>query len=503
MRNDHLFVHAFPYPAASRTMNPTTPPTSDQHASNAAPECAAWSPDSWQTRTVAHAVEYPNDEALSAAMTDLRAFPPLVTSWEIERLRSHLVDAEAGKRFLLQGGDCAELLTECRPEPITNKLKILLQMSLVLVHGVKKPIIRVGRFAGQYAKPRSSPMEPGTLPSGEQAELPSYFGDAVNGAAFTPESRIPDPQRLVQAYQHSAMTLNFIRSLLDGGFADMHHPEYWDLSFFEHADLSPQRRDEYRRISQSLAEALEFMEAIGEARVDELTRVEFFTSHEGLNLHYEAAQTRLVPRRPHHYNLSTHLPWIGERTRALDGAHIEYFRGIANPVGVKVGPKADPDEVVELTRVLNPANEPGKLVLIARMGAANVAQSLPPIVEAVAAADRRCLWISDPMHGNGIVTQSGVKTRAFNSIASELTGAIDVFDALGTTRREGEEQPVAHLGGVHFELTGDDVTECTGGASGVTEEALGVRYDSLCDPRLNYQQSLELALILARRLSAH
>ncbi len=492
-------------------MNPPTSSTPPQHSPPAKPGAsdsgaltnAGWSPTSWQARPVAHAVNYPDDAGLAAAMAELRALPPLVTSWEIERLRSHLADAEAGKRFLLQGGDCAELLSECRPEPITNKLKILLQMSLVLVHGTKRPIIRVGRFAGQYAKPRSSPMERGTLPSGETAELPSYFGDAINGAAFTPEARTPDPDRLVQAYKHSAMTLNFIRSLLDGGFADMHHPEYWDLSFFEHADLSPQSRDEYRRISQSLAEALEFMEAIGEARVDELTRVEFFTSHEGLNLFYESAQTRLVPRRPQHYNLSTHLPWIGERTRNLDGAHVEYFRGIANPVGVKIGPKADPAEVVELTRALNPANEPGKLVLIARMGAANVATALPPIVEAVASADRRCLWISDPMHGNGIVTQSGVKTRAFESIAAELTGAIDAFESLGTTQRDGQRQPAARLGGVHFELTGDDVTECMGGASGITEEALGVRYDSLCDPRLNYQQSLELALILARRLSRH
>ncbi len=460
-----------------------------------------WSVDSWRSKAVAHDVQYPDESALARALGQLRAFPPLVTSWEIERLKGHLADAEAGKRFLLQGGDCAEMLHECRPEAITNKLKILLQMSLVLVHGSKRPIIRVGRFAGQYAKPRSSETESGTLPTGEAAELPSYFGDAINGAAFTAADRTPDPARLVAAYQHSAMTLNFIRSLLDGGFADMHHPEYWDLSFFEHADLSPQSRDEYRRISQSLAEALKFMEAIGEARVDELTRVEFFTSHEALNLLYESAQTRRVPRRTMHYDLTTHLPWIGERTRGLDGAHVEFFRGIANPVGVKIGPKADPAEVVELTRVLNPANEPGKLVLIVRMGAHRIAEALPRVVEAVAGAGRCGLWVSDPMHGNGIVTPTGIKTRSFSSIAAELSGAFDAFEALGSTRRDGEEVPVAQLGGVHFELTGEDVTECTGGASGVTEAGLADRYDSLCDPRLNYQQSLELALILARRLS--
>lgn len=476
-------------------MHDAPPPTPDTP-----PATRPWSVDSWRSRPVEQEIAYPDPEAVGRALAKLRALPPLVTSWEIERLRRHLADAEAGKRFLLQGGDCAETLGECRPELITNKLKILLQMSLVLVHGAKRPVIRVGRFAGQYAKPRSRPTEHGTLDDGTPAELPSYYGDAINGAPFTPVDRAPDPERLVQAYQHSALTLNFIRSLLEGGFADVHHPEYWDLSFFEHADLSPASRAEYQRVSRGLAEALEFMEALGEARVDELTRVEFFTSHEGLNLLYESAQTRTVPRRTQHYNLTTHMPWIGERTRSLSGAHVEFFRGIANPVGVKVGPNADPAEVVELTRVLNPLNEPGKLVLIARMGADRVLQALPPLVEAVVGAGRRCLWVSDPMHGNGIVTRSGIKTRSFDAIATELDRAFDALQSLGTTRREGKEESVAQLGGVHFELTGEDVTECVGGASGVTEDGLGLRYASLCDPRLNYQQSLELALILARRL---
>lgn len=470
---------------------------STQHA-----PATGWAVDSWRSRPVEQGMDYPDPLAVERAVDKLRSLPPLVTSWEIERLRRHLVDAEAGKRFLLQGGDCAETLAECRSELITNKLKILLQMSLVLVHGAKRPVIRVGRFAGQYAKPRSSPTERGTLADGSPADLPSYYGDAINGAPFTAADRTPDPERLVLAYQHSALTLNFIRSLLEGGFADVHHPEYWDLSFFEHADLSPASRAEYERVSRGLAEALDFMEALGEARVDELTRVEFFTSHEGLNLLYESAQTRKVPRRSQHYDLTTHLPWIGERTRSLTGAHVEFFRGIANPVGIKIGPNAQPAEVVELTRVLNPHNEPGKIVLIARMGAERVLAALPPIVEAVVAADRRCLWVSDPMHGNGIVTRSGIKTRSFDAIATELDRAFDAFQSLGTTQREGKQQPVAHLGGVHFELTGEDVTECVGGASGVTEDGLGVRYASLCDPRLNYQQSLELAFILARRLKA-
>ncbi|MEN0020153.1 MAG: 3-deoxy-7-phosphoheptulonate synthase, partial [Planctomycetota bacterium] len=332
---------------------------------------------------------------------------------------------------------------------------------------------------------------------------PSYFGDAVNGADFTEESRRPDPHLLVRAYQHSGLTLNFIRSLLDGGFADMHHPGNWDLSFFTHADLRPERRAAYEEVSQSLADALKFMEVLGEKRVDELTRVEFFTSHEGLNLLYESAQTRQVPRRAGFYNLCTHLPWIGERTRQLDGAHVAFFSGIANPIGVKVGPTADPSEVIRLTEVLNPANERGKLVLIGRMGAERVRDALPPIVDAVARAGRRCLWIADPMHGNGTKTTGGIKTRNFDAILDEIVGAFDAHASLGTTRDEhGREVPVSRLGGVHFELTGEDVTECVGGAAGITEDALTNNYASLCDPRLNYQQSLELAFLVAERLAS-
>ncbi len=461
---------------------------STQHGIQQSPSDAGWTPESWKARLAAQQVRYDDPLAVARAVDKLGALPPLVTSWEIEHLRSLFADAQEGKRFVLQGGDCAETLADCRPEQITAKLKILLQMSLVLVQGLRRPVVRVGRFAGQYAKPRSSMTETRTV-DGREVTLPSYFGDLVNQADFTPEARRPDPHLMVRGYQHAAMTLNFIRSLLDGGFADVHHPEYWDLSFFGNASLAPERREAYERVSRSLAEAVEFMEALGEARVHELTRVEFFTSHEALNLLYESAQTRRVPRREGWYDLTTHMPWIGERTRALDGAHVEYMRGIANPVGVKLGPKADPAEAVELAKALNPGNEPGKLVFITRMGVGNVEGALPGLVGAVARAGRKVLWIADPMHGNGIVTRDGTKTRSFDAIAEELRKTCAVHQAAGTV-----------LGGVHFELTGEDVTECVGGAAGVTEACLSRNYASLCDPRLNYQQSLELAFMLAALL---
>jgi len=448
-----------------------------------------WTPDSWRSRPTQHGFDYPDASALDAALAKLRSLPPLVTSFEIERLKAQLAAAQEGRRFLLQGGDCAETLADCRPETITSKLKILLQMSLVLVHGLNKPVIRVGRFAGQYAKPRSSPTESRNGPDGRRT-LPSYFGDLINAAEFEERARTPDPHLMVRGYQHAAMTLNFIRSLLEGGFADVHHPEYWDLSFLHHADLPAERKADYERVSASLAQALKFMEALGEARIEELTRVEFYTSHEGLNLMYESAQTRRVPRRTGWYDLTTHMPWIGDRTRALDGAHVEFFRGVANPVGAKLGHNATPADAVALARALNPGDEPGKLALITRMGAHRVRETLPPILDAVRREGVRVLWVCDPMHGNTTTTSTGVKTRSFDAIAEELERTIDAHRDAGTI-----------LGGVHFELTGEDVTECLGGAGGVTEDALTRNYASPCDPRLNYQQSLELAFRLRARLA--
>ncbi len=441
-----------------------------------------WSPNSWEQRLQAQEVIYPDRDALDAVVRKLQRLPPLVTSWEVERLKSYIADAQEGRRFLLQGGDCAETLDDCVSDIIANKLKILLQMSLVLIHLGKRPVVRVGRLAGQYAKPRSKPTE-----VREGVAHPSYFGDLVNRLEFGAESRRPDPTRMLDGYQHAALTLNFIRSLSAGGFADLHHPEYWDLAFLERAGISDELRARYQDYTRQLGEALEFMEALGEGSFDDLTRVEFFTSHEGLNLRYESAQTRHVPRREGYYNLTAHLPWIGERTRALDGAHVEFFRGIRNPVGVKLGPTTTGEDAIALARALNPDNEPGKLVFITRMGVDRVARGLPGLLSAIQSAGLRVLWVCDPMHGNTVKTESGVKTRSFNDILGEIRRSFAIHKDAGTL-----------LGGVHFELTGDDVTECVGG--GLGEADLDRNYASACDPRLNYRQSLEMAFALGESL---
>lgn len=466
------------------------PPDTQHDSTLAAPTgepavvAGAWSPDSWKAKLQPHQFLYQDREAVEAAVTKLRSFPPLVTSGEIERLRSLLAEAQEGRRFVLQGGDCAEALDDCRAEPITSKLKILLQMSLVLAHGLQKPIIRIGRFAGQYTKPRSSPME-----TKDGVTLPSYFGDLVNRAEFTEEARTPNPHLMVRGYQHAAVTLNFIRALIDSGFADLHHPEHWDLAFLDHASMRPELRSEYQTMAAELSSALRFVEAVGESRLGEMNRTEFFTSHEGLNLLYESAQTRAVPRKPGYWNLTTHLPWVGERTRSRDGAHVEFFRGIANPVGVKVSAGADPDEVIKLIETLNPDDVPGKLVLITRMGAKKVREALLPLLERVRDSGHRVLWIADPMHGNTQSTNTGIKTRSFDDILFELTAVFDAHRKAGTI-----------LGGVHFELTGEDVTECVGGGTGLSEGDLARNYTSPCDPRLNYAQAMEMAFLLARHL---
>ncbi len=455
-----------------------------------------WSPASWKAKLHAQQVMYSDRAAVERAVATLASFPPLVTSFEIETLKTEIAQAQEGKRFLLQGGDCAEQMTDCRSDSISSKLKILLQMSLVLIYATKRPVIRVGRFAGQYAKPRSSMTETRTDPAdaSRSLTLPSYFGDLVNGASFDEQSREPNPMRMVEGYKHAAMTINFIRALLDAGFADLHHPEYWDLGFLKHAALPADLREQYQQMTARVAEGLRFMEAIGDRSIDQLSRVEFYTSHEGLNLLYESAQTRTVPRRKGYYNLSTHLPWLGERTRGLSGAHVEYFRGIRNPIGLKIGPKTSREDLVELIRVLNPQKEPGRMVVIHRMGAHEVVKALPPLVQHVrehAAELGPVLWVCDPMHGNAITTSRGTKTRSFDHIMAELAASIEVHRACGS-----------HLGGVHLELTGEDVTECVGGkgGTGVSEDDLARNYASPCDPRLNYEQSLELAFLLAQRM---
>ena len=441
----------------------------------------AWKPSSWQSRPALQQPVYPDAAALERVVEQLRKLPPLVSSWEIEQLRSQLAEAAEGRRFLLQGGDCAESFEDCESSTIAAKLKILLQMSLVLVHGARKRVIRVGRFAGQYAKPRSDDRE-----SRNGASLPSYRGDLINRPPFTEADRTPDPELMLRGYERAGLTINFIRALIDGGFADLHHPEYWDLAF---AQLSPHAAEYQRRVG-AIAESLRFMETLAGQPIAEMSRVDFYTSHEGLHLLYEQAQTRQVPHRTGWYNLTTHFPWIGLRTGDARGAHVEYFRGIANPIGLKVGPGTTPESLVELAEILDPRREPGRLTLIHRLGAARIADALPPLVQAVERTGRRVLWVCDPMHGNTETLASGIKTRRFENILAELESAFEQHRRLGSV-----------LGGVHFELAGEDVTECIGGARGLTEADLSRAYRSQVDPRLNYEQALEMALLLADQMS--
>jgi len=437
-----------------------------------------WSPSSWQSKPAAQQPAYPDPEALRRVLARLAKLPPLVTSWEIENLKHQLAAAQRGEWFMLQGGDCSESFEECESSAIASKLKILLQMSLMLVQGGKKRVIRIGRFAGQYAKPRSTDLETrGGL------TLPSYRGDMINEAGFSPAERTPNPELLLRAYERSGLTINFIRALIEGGFADLHHPEYWELGFVANSPHGA----EYMRMVQSIGESLRFMETLTGSVLADINRVDFFSSHEGLHLLYEQAQTRQVPRHTGWYNLSTHFPWVGDRTRALDGAHIEYFRGIANPIGVKIGPSAAPDEVLALAKVLNPQNEPGRLTFILRFGAQQVERCLPPMVETLRRKGNEVLWCCDPMHGNSETTREGIKTRRFENILAELQTTCRVLKDCRT-----------HLGGVHFELTGDNVTECTGGARGLIDGDLGRAYRSHVDPRLNYEQAMEVAMRIAR-----
>jgi len=467
------------------------------NASSAAPSssgagsdrpASSWSPNSWRTKPCLQQPPWPDPTALDRALTELRSLPPLVTSWEIEALKSQLADAAKGERFLLHGGDCCEQFDECTSSAIAAKLKILLQMSLVLVHGGRRPVIRVGRFAGQYAKPRSSDTE-----SRGDVTLPSYRGDNVNRAEFTAADRTPDPFRLIDGHARSAMTLNFIRALIDGGFADLHHPENWDLEFVKHSPLAA----DYQKMVEQLGESLRFMETLAGAQVLGTNRVDFYSSHEGLILDYEEALTRTVPHREGFYDLSTHFPWVGYRTVDPDGAHVEFFRGIANPIGVKLGPDMSPESLRRALEALDPKREPGRLVLICRFGAHQVAKSLPPMIDEVGRLGRTAVWVCDPMHGNTetVVPASGagkgvpVKTRKFAHILAELEQSFEIHRAKGVP-----------LGGVHIELTGEDVTECTGGARGLGDEELARAYRSRVDPRLNYEQSLEMAMLIARRM---
>lgn len=439
-----------------------------------------WSPTSWLHCSYEQAASYPDEAPLARVVEQLSQLPPLVTSGEIKKLKHAIARAGRGEAFILQGGDCAESFNDCRPDIITNKLKILLQMSLVLLHGLHKPIIRVGRIAGQYAKPRSSDYE-----TVNGVTLPSYRGDLVNLPEFNAAAREPNPKLLLQGYSCAAMTLNFIRALLDGGFADLHHPQQWDLRFVEHSAQA----EEYHAIVSAIADSLDFLESIDGLRNSNLNKVDFYTSHEALHLHYEQALTRRL-HDGNWYNLSTHLPWIGMRTAKLNSAHLEFLRGVQNPIGIKVGPQASPEWLKEVLQIINPHQEEGRVLLISRMGAKEIDKLLPPLIETVKATTIPVTWACDPMHGNTETTAEGIKTRHFDNILNELQQALKIHREMDS-----------YLGGVHFELTGDNVTECIGGARGLAANDLKNAYHSLVDPRLNYEQSLEMAIQLSRQFN--
>ncbi|KAH4274527.1 hypothetical protein HBI24_014610 [Parastagonospora nodorum] len=455
--------------------------------SNQNAQSSEWSPTSWRSKPLKQIVTYEDQEAADTACKRLSALPPIVTPSEIVRLKSSLRDAALGKAFLLQGGDCAELFSYCADEPIDAKMKLLLQMSLVLIWGLNKPVIRIGRIAGQYAKPRSSPME---MVNGK--EIPSFRGDILNG--YDPEHRRVDPERLVSAYFHSATTSNYIRAQLSSGFADLHNPLDWELGHVRDQGL----QSKYSTIVTSISDSLRFMKTIGADTSGQLQTVDLYTSHEGLVLEYEQSLTRRLkhpfghkPSQPSAdgkgwYNTSAHFIWIGDRTRQIEGGHVEYFRGIENPIGIKVGPSMKNDELVELLDIVNPTKEIGKITLITRYGAEKVESMLGAHIEAVKASGHVVVWQCDPMHGNTRSTPTGIKTRSFNSIFSELSSALKIHKQHGS-----------FLGGMHLELTGDAVTECTGGSEGLVDEDLSLNYTTYCDPRLNEKQALELAFLVA------
>jgi 3-deoxy-7-phosphoheptulonate synthase len=422
---------------------------------------------------------WPDAEKVAAVRAELAIQPPLVFAGEVDILRARLAEAASGKAFLLQGGDCAETFADATADRIRNRVKTLLQMAVVLTYGASMPVIKMGRMAGQFAKPRSSDFE-----TRGDITLPAYRGDIVNGYDFTEEARIPDPARMLKAYHTSASTLNLIRAFTQGGFADLRSVHEWNRGF---ADNPANAR--YQSLAQEIDRAIKFMAACG-ADFNELRTTEFYTSHEGLLMDYERPLTRIDSRTGNPYVTSGHFIWIGERTRQMDHAHVDYLSRVRNPIGVKLGPTTQVEDVVELIEKLDPNREPGRLTFITRMGAGKIREELPKLVEAVRDSEANPLWITDPMHGNGITTKNGYKSRRFDDVMDEVRGFFEVHKAAGT-----------FPGGVHVELTGDDVAECLGGSDLIDEAALEERYESLCDPRLNHMQSLELAFLVAEQLS--
>jgi 3-deoxy-7-phosphoheptulonate synthase len=435
--------------------------------------------DRWRALPIKQQPQWPDTDAVAAVSKELKSVPPLVFAGEVDLLRERLARVASGKAFLLQGGDCAETFEGATADNIRNRVKTILQMAVVLTYGASMPIVKMGRMAGQFAKPRSSEDE-----TRDGVTLPAYRGDIVNGYGFTEESRTPNPARMLQGYHTAASTLNLIRAFTQGGFADLRMVHSWNKGFAENPANA-----RYEGLAKEIDRAIRFMEAAG-ADFDELKRVEFYASHEGLLMDYERPLTRIDSRTGTPYVTSGHFLWIGERTRDIDGAHVDFFSRIRNPIGVKVGPSMTPAVLEELMEKLDPAREPGRLTLITRMGADHIRDALPPLLEATKALEVQPVWVSDPMHGNGITTSTGYKTRRFDDVVNEVQGFFEAHRSVGT-----------HPGGIHVELTGDDVTECLGGSQNIDELGLETKYESLCDPRLNHQQSLELAFLVAEELS--
>ena len=436
--------------------------------------------DHWRTLPIKQQPRWPDASAVQAASAEIATLPPLIFAGEVDVLRERLAAAARGQAFLLQGGDCAETFAGATADAIRNRVKTVLQMAVVLTYGASTPVIKMGRMAGQFAKPRSSDTE-----TRGDVTLPAYRGDIVNGFDFTPESREADPRRLVQGYHTSASTINLVRAFTQGGFADLRQVHRWNQGFARNP-----ANVRYEQMAHDIDKAIKFMQAAG-ADFDELKRVEFYTSHEGLLMDYERPMTRIDSRNGTPINTSAHFIWIGERTRDLDGAHVDYMSRVRNPIGVKLGPTTTVDDMLRLIDKLDPNREPGRLTFITRMGAGKVRDALPPLLEAIKQVDANPLWVTDPMHGNGLTTPNGYKTRRFDDVVDEVKGFFEAHRAAGT-----------YPGGIHIELTGDDVTECLGGSEQIDEATLATRYESLCDPRLNHMQSLELAFLVAEELGA-
>lgn len=443
-----------------------------------------WTPASWRESKGLQMPTYPDAQALADVEARLGNFPPLVFAGEARQLKRALAKVALGEAFLLQGGDCAESFAEFHPNNIRDTFRVLLQMAVVLTYGAGCPVVKVGRMAGQFAKPRSENDE--TI---DGVTLPAYRGDIINGIEFNEKSRIPDPERMVQAYNQSASTLNLLRAFAQGGYADLHKVQQWNLSFV----ADGQAGERYKDMCTRLSETLDFMAACGltSETTPQLRETDFFTSHEALLLNYEEAMTRVDSISGDWYDTSAHMLWVGDRTRQLDCAHIKYLQGISNPVGSKIGPTMEPDDLLKLIDALNPENEPGRLTLITRMGADGISRVLPGLIRAVEREGKSVVWACDPMHANTVKSSNGYKTRHFDAILAEVRGFFQVHKAEGS-----------HAGGVHFEMTGQDVTECVGGARAITEDNLSDRYHTHCDPRLNAEQVLELAFLLAEQLKS-